>query len=230
MFSLIRRHPYVSGGVTVAFLAFAAWLAFGFFGIQAAFIDDVVDDEGPVFASGASATETATETATTTADALVETTPAPAEPTEAPDEGAVTTEAPDEGAATIESPATTAPATTVPAAPEIITLLEGEFMGSGRYGVSGDALVLNDGTEQRFLRFENFESDNGPDLDVYLSAGPTDASGSELEEDWILLGELRGNIGDQNYELDPSIDLERYSTVVIWCTRFSAQFGVAGLS
>ncbi len=219
MFSLIRRHPYASGGIAAAFLAFAAWLAFGFFGIHTAFIDDVVDDEGPVFASGAGATETAT----TTPDAPVETTEAPAA-TEA-------TEAPAGDTETTEAPATTAaPETTAPPEPQIVTLVEGDFMGSGRYDVSGDALVLNDGTEQRFLRFENFESDNGPDLDVYLSAAPADASGSELEEDWILLGELRGNIGDQNYELDPSIDLERYSTVVIWCTRFSAQFGTAGLS
>ncbi len=229
MFSLIRRHPYASGGIAAAFLAFAAWLAFGFFGIHTAFIDDVVDDDGPVFASGAGAADTAT----TTADAPVETTEVTEAPAAATDDAA-TTEAPaaaTDDAATTEAPATTAaPETTAPAAPEIVTLVEGQFMGSGRYDVSGDALVLNDGTEQRFLRFENFESDNGPDLDVYLSAAPADASGSELEEDWILLGELRGNIGDQNYELDPSIDLERYSTVVIWCTRFSAQFGTAGLS
>ncbi|MEM9034676.1 MAG: DM13 domain-containing protein [Actinomycetota bacterium] len=211
MFRFIRTHPYATGGAAVAAIAGLAWLAFGFFGIHTAFIDDVVDDEGPIFASGAVAAETA------------ETVVAPAAPeTTVVVEGGATD--------TTDAPATTAaPETTVPAEPQIITLAEGTFMGSGRYDVEGRAVVLNDGTEQRFLRFEDFNSDNGPDLDVYLSAAPAGSTGSELQEDWILLSELRGNIGDQNYELDPSIDLDRYQTVVIWCTRFSAEFGSAQL-
>ncbi|MEM8903810.1 MAG: DM13 domain-containing protein [Actinomycetota bacterium] len=224
MFSLIRRHPYASGGIAVAFVAFAAWLAFGFFGIHTAFIDDVVDDEGPVFASGAGA-EVATTSPETTI--TVETTEAGATPTT----GTATTDGSEGATETTEAPATTAaPETTAPAEPQIVTLVEGQFSGTGRYDVSGNALVLNDGTEQRFLRFEDFESDNGPDLDVYLSAAPPGASSGELTDDWILLSELRGNIGDQNYELDPSIDLERYSTVVVWCTRFNAEFGRAELA
>ena len=51
-----------AGAVAVVILG---WLAFGLFGIQAAFIDEEVSEEGPVFASGANA-ETATASMTWT--------------------------------------------------------------------------------------------------------------------------------------------------------------------
>ena len=69
---------------------------------------------------------------------------------------------------------------------------------------------------------QNFESSNGPDLNVYLF-NPDDSS------DFIDLGDLKGNIGDQNYEIPEEIDLERYSDVWIWCVRFGTGFGSADL-
>ncbi|MCO4835109.1 MAG: DM13 domain-containing protein, partial [Acidimicrobiaceae bacterium] len=47
---------------------------------------------------------------------------------------------------------------------------------------------------------------------------------------FIDLGDLKGNIGSQNYEIPVGIDLDRYSTVVIWCVRFGVAFGAAELS
>jgi hypothetical protein len=87
------------------------------------------------------------------------------------------------------------------------------------------AKIITDGS-RRFLRFEDFETDNGPDLNVYLTTtGPDGGVG----DDPIDLGNLKGNIGDQNYELGPEIDLDRYTTVFIWCVRFSVAFGAAAL-
>ena len=81
--------------------------------------------------------------------------------------------------------------------------------------------MLNNGTEQRFLRLENFVSDNGPDLKVYLRAD---------NGEFISLGDLTGNIGDQNYEIPVGVDLDVFRNVEIWCERFSAGFGVATLA
>ena len=78
------------------------------------------------------------------------------------------------------------------------------------------------------LTLTNFEVDNGPDLRVYLVAGPArDESGVDDFED---LGALKGNKGNQQYELPPQLDLERYSTVVIWCRAFSVNFARAPLA
>ena len=117
----------------------------------------------------------------------------------------------------------------MPVAPQIATLVSGEF-SSRSHHTEGRALVLNDGSEQRFLRFENFRTDNGPDVNVYLSAAPPDAPARDLDVDFIDLGDMKGNVGAQNYEIPPSVDLDHYSTVVVWCVRFSVAFGVAPLA
>ena len=117
----------------------------------------------------------------------------------------------------------------MPVAPEIVTLVSGEFI-SRSHETSGRALVLNDGSEQRFLRFEDFRTDNGPDVNVWLSSAPPDAPARDFLDDWVDLGDIKGNVGAQNYEIPPSVDLDRYSTVLIWCVRFSVAFGAAGLA
>ncbi|MDH3497546.1 MAG: DM13 domain-containing protein, partial [Gemmatimonadota bacterium] len=47
---------------------------------------------------------------------------------------------------------------------------------------------------------------------------------------FVGLGGLKGNVGDQNYDIPAGTDLTRYRTVTIWCRRFSVNFGSAPLS
>ena len=234
---LANKKPLIAG-VAVVGIAIAAWLAFGFFGIQTAFIDNEVNESADdLFTAAPAAVEEAPE-----AD-VSETAEAADQPVEASTE-----EAPVEEPAAEEEPATPveeAPVEEEPAAPveeepvvedapaeeppaeeattpgEIVTIASGAFASTNGYSVTGDALVLNNGTEQRFLRFENFVSDNGPDLKVYLRA----ANG-----EFVSLGDLSGNIGDQNYEIPVDVDLSVFTNVEIWCERFSAGFGVATLA
>ena len=113
-------------------------------------------------------------------------------------------------------------------ASEVVTQLAGDFVGR-LHRTEGQALVLNDGSAQRFLRFEGFRTDNGPDLVVWLSAIPATAIAGNFGGDFVFLGELKGNVGAQNYEIPAAVDLGRYSTVVIWCRRFNVPFGAADL-
>ena len=64
-------------------------------------------------------------------------------------------------------------------APDIITLVSGNFLDRS-HPTSGQAVGLNDGTEQRFLRFKTFETDNGPDLNVYLTKANADAPAGDF--------------------------------------------------
>ncbi|MCQ3808161.1 MAG: DM13 domain-containing protein [Acidimicrobiia bacterium] len=112
---------------------------------------------------------------------------------------------------------------------EVVRLVEGSFVDRS-HPTEGVAVVLNDGTQQRFLRFEDFATDNGPDLNVYLSSAPADASAGAFDDDFVDLGDLKGNIGAQNYEIPTDVDLDRHSTVVIWCVRFGVVFGAAELN
>ena len=103
--------------------------------------------------------------------------------------------------------------------------LMGNFVGAGDgfHNVEGVAkvLVLADG--KSFLRLENLKATNGPDLYVYLS---TDKDASDI----VNLGRLKGNIGNQNYEIPEGTDTSKYNTVLIWCKAFSTLFGSAKLS
>jgi hypothetical protein len=209
----IRSHLKIVVPVALVSIAVISYLAFGVFAIQTLFIDDKVDETGPVFDSGAGA-EVATDVAATTSAPTVE---VETDIDSVPEETvAPTTEVP---------PPTEAPA------PEIITLAEGSFI-SRAHGGEGIATVLTDGSEQRFLRFEQFATDNGPDLNVYLTTADADAPEGEFDQsgEFIDLGDLKGNIGDQNYEIPTDVDLERFNTVVVWCVRFSVAFTTADLN
>jgi hypothetical protein len=107
---------------------------------------------------------------------------------------------------------------------EASTLYVGEFIGvkDGIHNAEGQVKVLklNDGTS--FLRLEDFRATNGPDLYVYLSV---DKSSS----DFVNLGRLKGNAGNQNYEIPEGTDHSKYDSALIWCQAFSVLFGSAEL-
>ena len=127
--------------------------------------------------------------------------------------------------------AETEPSETLPASaePQIVVDASGSFV-SRSHPTEGSALVLGDGSGQRFLRLEDFRTDNGPDLNVYLSAAPPDAPAGAFDDDFVDLGDLKGNVGSQNYEIPVGLDLDHYSTVAIWCVRFGVVFGAADLA
>ena len=109
--------------------------------------------------------------------------------------------------------------------------MEGAFVPRSHPG-EGIAKVLNDGTDQRFLRFEDFRTDNGPDLNVYLTKADANADAGDFDSsgDFIDLGNLKGNVGPQNYEIPVDVDLAEFDTVVVWCVRFSVAFTAADLA
>ncbi len=96
----------------------------------------------------------------------------------------------------------------------------GMFEGLAGHNAEGTAKIIqvNDMT---FLRFENFQVTNGPDLRVYITPDGDVKNGIHLEK-------LKGSRGDQNYILE-NIDVSVYDTVVIYCQPFGAYFGQAEL-
>jgi len=156
----LLKHYKVSVPIAVVLVGLVAWLAFGYFAVQKAFIDVRVNESAPIFDD-----------------------PSP-----------------------------------------VVVEASGRFV-SGEHDTSGVATVLGNGTSQRFLRFEEFETSNGPDVNVHLV---NRAAGDH--SDYVDLGNLSGNIGNQNYEVPDSVDLATYDTVVIWCVRFSVAFGEAELA
>lgn len=105
----------------------------------------------------------------------------------------------------------------------------GSFTGV-MHPTSGAATIYRTSDGGRVLRLTDFKTSNGPDVHVYLVA-VDDAKDSQAvkDSDFIDLGTIKGNIGDQNYTLNRDLDLSKYRTVSIWCKRFAVNFGSAPL-
>jgi Electron transfer DM13 len=106
-----------------------------------------------------------------------------------------------------------------------VQVASGEFVGIAHEG-RGTAAVVELPGGARKLTLTGFETDSGPDLRLYVSTGdPADGDLGDFED----LGELKGNVGNQQYELPRGLDLARHSTVVVWCRAFSVAFTSAAL-
>ena len=76
-----------------------------------------------------------------------------------------------------------------------------------------------------------FEVTNGPDLEVWLSAHPDPAASSDVAgNEWVSLGQLKGNVGDQAYPVPEGTDLSAFKSIVIWCEQFGVLFSPAALA
>lgn len=113
--------------------------------------------------------------------------------------------------------------TTITTTPNV--LRTGSFIGvgDGIHNAEGIAKIipLQDGTN--ILRLENLRVTNGPDLYAYLSP---DISSSNF----VNVGKLKANNGNQNYDIPAATDLSKYDTILIWCRPFSVLFGSAELN
>lgn len=87
------------------------------------------------------------------------------------------------------------------------------------HDVTGKVLLIEDNGKQ-ILRFEDFESINGPDLRIYLS--------SDLGiEDSVDLGPILATKGSVNYTLSENIDVSKYRYALVWCRAFRVLFSYA---
>ena len=137
-----------------------------------------------------------------------------------------TTSTPPPQAAPASPPTTAAPEVEVPATP--VLLGAGRFVGLAGHSGTGDAGVFRNPDGSLVLRFENFDIENGPDLEVYLVPG---ADQTSLPAGSIHLGALAGNVGDQTYTLPPGTELAPGAyTALVWCEAFTVEFVGATLT
>lgn len=111
-------------------------------------------------------------------------------------------------------------------------------VAQGRF-VDADAIHKGDGQAtlyqlqggRHLIRFEDFRTTNGPALVVYLAKHPSPSQAADVTDGgYISLGKLKGNVGNQNYDIPEDINVSEYNSVVIWCELFSVLFSPANLS
>jgi len=98
-------------------------------------------------------------------------------------------------------------------------LRSGTWMGSINYSVSGSAQIF-ESNGKNFLVLDGFQSSNGPDLRVYLSANVNASS-------FVNLGKLKSTSGKQVYEIPAQTNVAQFKFALVWCQEFSVLFGKA---
>jgi len=113
-----------------------------------------------------------------------------------------------------------------------VALASGDFV-SHEHATSGTATIVQNPDGSRVLAIAGLDTSNGPDLHVWLSAADVvegvDGWYTAGSAAYIDLGPLKGNLGDQVYEIPADADLSTVRSVDIWCVRFSVSFGAAQL-
>jgi hypothetical protein len=202
VFDWIRRNRNLT--LAGAFIGLALIVfVFVWFEPHKAFIDERVDETIPVAASVGTTSTTSIAPPTTVVESETPTTTQPGE--------AVTT------------------TTTVPPVAYPLVLSENTLVDVA-HGGSGTVLVLELEDGSRLLRFEDLDVDNGPDLIVILSDREISGADDYADGEYIILGELKGNQGNQNYEIGPDVELADWATVSIWCRRFNTTFNAASIT
>jgi Electron transfer DM13 len=115
------------------------------------------------------------------------------------------------------------PATvTVPTEKPLSGILTGAHDGLANDNAEGNVKVVSLTDGSKILRLENFKSTNGPNVHVYLST-------DKRATDYVDLGKLKANNGNQNYDIPAGTDIRKHNIVLIWCKDFSVLFGSAVL-
>ena len=119
----------------------------------------------------------------------------------------------------------------LPAELQVTTLAKGRFRDADSvHKGEGVATIFATASGASVLRFTEFSGTNGPDLKVWLvKAASVQSSDNVKASEWLSLGPLKGNKGDQNYVIPEGVDIADYPSVVIWCKQFGVLFAAADM-
>jgi len=113
-----------------------------------------------------------------------------------------------------------------------VVLSTGTFVDQ-EHPTSGQVSIISLPDGRRILRIEGLDTSDGPDVHVCLTDAPVTAGvdGASVFDKgaYVSLGKLKGNQGNQNYEIPATVDLAKLSSVSLWCDRFDVSFGAAEL-
>lgn len=209
--AVVRRvvpNPWVARAVVaVPAIAVTWWALSPYVG------DDVVNEDFPVVADtpASGVTPDADETDSGSADEPSAAAAVPSEPST------------DASAGETSQPSAESPP---PPPSEPVALASGGFQGLTGHRGAGNATIYELPDGSRIVRLEDFDVSNGPGLEIHLVPG-ADQRGPG---GGVKLADLRGNVGNQNYDVPADLDLAGDWTVLIWCEPFTVEVANATTS
>jgi hypothetical protein len=136
---------------------------------------------------------------------------------------------------TVAPPTTAGPTTpgATAAPPGNRLLAEGPLI-THEHDTSGTARLIRLADGRTQLALVDLDTSNGPDLHVWLTDQPVikGTAGWFVFDDgrYVELGRLKGNLGNQVYDVPAGTDLNGLTSVSIWCKQFRVSFGAAELA
>lgn len=109
-----------------------------------------------------------------------------------------------------------------PVNPNAMVVTKGSFTGTPGHSVSGSAEIITENNQKKLV-LKGFSTTGGPDLRVYLAT-------STQAGNFISLGQLKANSGQQVYDITGMPDFTQHRFVLIWCQQFGILFGSAQLN
>ena len=136
-----------------------------------------------------------------------------------------------EGMAKIDMPAMEEMPEMPPEMDEPVAIASGQFRdGDSFHKGSGAVTLYRLPTGEGLVRFEGLSVTNGPDLRVLVTSHPDPQTRDDVHDsDYTEIGKLKGNKGDQNYDVPADLDLSSIRSIVIYCAPFQVVFSVAPL-
>jgi Electron transfer DM13 len=121
-----------------------------------------------------------------------------------------------------------------PVEPETAVQIAKGSLISHEHATSGTVRIITQPDGTRVLTLENLDTTNGPDVHVWLSVADvvegTDGWYTAGSAEFFDLGLIKGNQGNQVYEIPAEVDVTQYKSVDLWCVQFGVSFGAAQLT
>jgi hypothetical protein len=112
---------------------------------------------------------------------------------------------------------------------------QGQRVAAGQFAKvhwpgEGNATIYRLQRGDHLLRLSEFSVQAGPKLHVYLARAPEVRENADVgRAGYLDLGRLKGNQGDQNYDIPSGTAPGEYRSVVIWCALANKVFAAASL-
>lgn len=118
---------------------------------------------------------------------------------------------------------------TVPAVTTPTVELTGSFV-NGAHTTKGAARIEEKNGQKILIFADDFTTEDGPDLHVYLSGAQNPQSSADIHAQGdVDLGALQNITGAQEYVIPADLDFDPAS-VVVYCVPFKVVFGFANLN